>query len=60
MCVMKILWDLLIKDDLHPKKSRPKHLLWVLSFFKVYPKQSPGCLVVGTSARAVDPKTDCK
>jgi hypothetical protein len=27
---------------------------------KVYPKQSPGCLAVGTSAGAVDPKTDRK
>ena len=27
---------------------------------KVYPKQSPGCLAVGASAGAVDPKTHCK
>ncbi len=27
---------------------------------KVYPKQSPGCLAVGKSAGAVDPKTHRK
>ncbi len=27
---------------------------------KVYPKQSPGCLAVGASAGAVDPKTHRK
>ena len=35
----------------------PKHLLWMLYFLKVYPKQSPGCSVVGASSGAVDPKT---
>ncbi len=27
---------------------------------KVYPKQAPGCLVVGASASTVDPKTHRK
>jgi hypothetical protein len=58
--VVKILWDLLVRDNLRPKKSRPKHLLWALYFLKVYPKQSLGCSVVGASAGAVDPKTHCK
>ena len=42
------------------KGGRPKHLLWALHFMKVYPKQSPGCLAVGASAGAVDPKTHRK
>jgi hypothetical protein len=58
--VVKILWDLLIRDNLRPKKSHSKHLLWALHFLKVYPKQSLGCLAVGTSASAVDPKTHRK
>jgi hypothetical protein len=37
-----------------------KHLLWTIHFLKVYPKQSPGCLAVGTSAGALNPKTHHK
>ena len=48
------------RDSLLPEGCRPKHLLWVLHFMKVYPKQSPGCLAVGASACAVDPKTNRK
>jgi hypothetical protein len=40
--------------------GRPEHLPWALYFLKVCPKQGPGCLVVGVSAGAVDPKTHCK
>ena len=54
---VEIVWDLLIRDDLLPEKGRPKHLLWALHFMKAYPKQGPGCSVVGASAGAVDPKT---
>ena len=32
----------------------------MLYFLKVYPKQGPGCLVVGASAGAADPKTHRK
>lgn len=52
-----IVWDLLARDSLLPEKGRPKHLLWALHFMKAYPKQGPGCSVVGASAGAVDPKT---
>jgi len=57
LLVVNKLWWLLVKNDLLPEKSRPKHLLWTLYFLKVYPKQSPGCSVVGASSSAVDPKT---
>lgn len=57
LLVVDKLWWLLVKNDLLPEKSRPKHLLWTLYFLKVYPKQSPGCSVVGASSGAVDPKT---
>ena len=57
LLVVDKLWWLLVENDLLPKKSRPKHLLLTLYFLKVYPKQSPGCLVVGASSGAVDPKT---
>jgi hypothetical protein len=40
--------------------GRPEHLLWMLYFMKVYPKQGPSCSVVGTSAGAVNPKTHRK
>jgi hypothetical protein len=58
--VVKILWELIVRDKLQPKGGRPEHLLWMLYFLKVYPKQGPGCLVVGASAGAVDPKTHRK
>ena len=51
---------MLERDSLLPEGSCPKHLLWALHFMKVYPKQSPGCLAVGASAGAVDPKTHRK
>jgi hypothetical protein len=57
LLVIDKLWWLLVKNDLLPEKSRPKHLLWTLYFLKVYPKQSPGCSVAGASSGAVDPKT---
>jgi hypothetical protein len=55
--IMSMVWDMLMANGLCPEKSRPKHLLWALYFLKVYSKQSPGCLVVGASTGAVDPKT---
>jgi hypothetical protein len=58
--VVKKTWELLERDSLLPEGGRPKHLLWALHFMKVYPKQSPGCLTVGASAGAVDPKTHRK
>ena len=58
--VVKKTWELLERDSLLPEGGRPKHLLWALHFMKVYPKQSPGCLAVGASAGAVDPKTHRK
>ncbi len=55
--IMIMVWDMLTANGLGPKKSCPTHLLWALYFLKVYPKQSPGCLVVGASMGTVDPKT---
>ena len=55
--MVMMVWDLLVDHSLLPEKGLPKHLLWALYFLKVYPKQSPGCSVVGASAGAVDPKT---
>ncbi len=60
MLVVEKTWELLERDSLLPEGGRPKHLLWALHFMKVYPKQSPGCLAVGASAGAVDPKTHHK
>jgi hypothetical protein len=57
MRAVKILWNLLVRDNLHPKKSHPKHLPWALYFLKVYPKQSQGCSVLGASASTVNQKT---
>jgi hypothetical protein len=51
------LWWLPDEHDLLPKKSHPKPLLWTLYFLKVYPRQSPGCSVVGASSSAIDSKT---
>ncbi len=42
------------------KGGRPEHLLWMLFFMKVYPKQGPGRSVISASASAVDPKTHRK
>jgi hypothetical protein len=58
--VVEKTWELLCRDSLLPEGGCPKHLLWSLHFMKVYPKQSPGCSAVGTSAGAVDPKTHRK
>jgi hypothetical protein len=57
MSIVSMVWDMLVVSGLCPEKSHPKHLLWALYFLKVYPKQSPGCLVVGASTGTVDPKT---
>jgi hypothetical protein len=54
--VLKV-WSMLLEDSLRPKKSKPKHLLWTLYFFKVYPREAPGCSAVGGSKGAIDPKT---
>jgi hypothetical protein len=58
--VVKILWKLIVCNKLQPRGGCPEHLLWMLYFLKVYPKQGPGCSVVGTSAGAVGPKTHRK
>ncbi len=58
--VIEILWELVVWDKLRPRGGRPEHLLWALYFMKVYPKQGPGCSVVGTSAGADDPETHRK
>jgi hypothetical protein len=58
--VVEKVWELIKRESLLPEGGRPKHLLWALHFMKVYPKQSPGCSTVGTSAGAVDPKTHRK
>ena len=60
MRVVEILWELVVWDKLRPRGGRPEHLLWAFYFMKVYPKQGPGCSVVGASAGAVNPKTHCK
>ncbi len=58
--VVKIFWDLLLRDDLLPEGGRPMNLLWALYCLKVYPKQSPGCSAISASAGAVNPKTHRK
>ena len=42
------------------KGGCPEHLLWMLYFLKVYSKQGLGCLVVGATAGAINPKTHRK
>ena len=54
------LREFLVRDRFLPQGGRPQHLLWALYFMKVYPKQGPGCAVVGASQGAVDPKTHRK
>ncbi len=58
--VVKKIWEVLKRESLLPVGGCPKHLLWALHFLNVYPKQSLGCLAVGVSAGAVDPKIHCK
>ncbi len=56
--IVRMVWDMLGGGGgLCPKKSKPKHLLWTLYFFKVYPREGPGCAAVGRLRGAVDPKT---
>jgi hypothetical protein len=55
--IVRMVWDMLVESHLLPKKSNPKHLLWMLYFLKVYPREAPGCSAVGGSKGAVDPKT---
>ena len=51
--VIKILWDLLLRDNVLPEGGHPKHLHWDFYFFKVYPsKQSQGCSAVVASPTA--------
>ena len=58
--VLEILWKLVVCNKLQPRGGCPEHLLWMLYFLKKYPKQGPGCLVVGASASTVNPKTHRK
>ncbi len=55
--VVKIIWELVVCNKLQSRGDHPEYLLWMLFFMKVYPKQGSGCLVVGASAGAVNPKT---
>jgi hypothetical protein len=57
MDIVVLLWEMMEEDNLLPKKSKPKHLLWSLYFMKVYPREGPGCAAVGGSGGAIDPKT---
>ena len=54
---VQMVWDMLEEGGLLPEKGEPKHLLWALYFLKCYPKEGPGCAVVGGSKGAIDPKT---
>jgi hypothetical protein len=58
--VIEILWQLVVRNKLRPRGGPLEHLLWMLHFPKVYPKQGPGCLVVGASAGTINPKTHRK
>jgi hypothetical protein len=55
--IVQMVWDMLEERGLLPKEGEPKHLLWALYFLKCYPKEGPGCTVVGGSKGAIDPKT---
>ena len=55
--IVRMVWDMLVEGGLLPEKGKPKHLLWMLYLMKCYPKESPGCAVVGVSRGAIDPKT---
>ena len=56
--VLKLkVWSMLLKDGMHPKKSKPKHLLWTLYCLKFYPREAPGCSDVGRSKGVINPKT---
>jgi hypothetical protein len=55
--IVQMVWDMLEEVGLLPEKSEPKHLLWALYFLKCYPKEGPGCAIVGGSKVAIDPKT---
>ncbi len=55
--VVELAWELLIPNELQPRGGSPEHLLWTLHFLKVYPKQGPGSVVIGTSNGVVNVKT---
>jgi hypothetical protein len=57
---VKILWDLLNKEDLHPVNGHPKHLHWALHFLKNHQLQAPGCAAISLSDGAIDPNTHQK
>jgi len=54
--VLKV-WSMLLKDGMRPKKSKPKHLLWMIYFLKGHLREAPGCSAVGGSKGAINPKT---
>ena len=60
MRIVNILWEFFVCDRFRLRGGRPWHLIWALYFMKVYPKQGPGCAVVGASHSAVNPKTHRK
>jgi hypothetical protein len=57
MEISLMLWDMLGEGSLRPMKSRPKHLLWAMFFFKVYPREGSRCSAVDGLKGAIDPKT---
>jgi hypothetical protein len=48
------------RETLSSQRMAPQIICFEPSILKVYPKQSLGCLVVGASASAIDPKTHHK
>jgi hypothetical protein len=50
------VWSAMEEGGLLPKKSRPKHLLWMLYFLKVYPREAAGCSAVGGGGEPLTPK----
>jgi hypothetical protein len=52
--VVSQLWNLLAHNNFIPPEGEMKHLLWMLHYFKAYPKQAAICSTVGGSAGAAD------
>jgi hypothetical protein len=57
--INEMVWDILGEGGLHPKKSKPKHLLWALYFMKVYPREDPRCSAVSGSLRVPSTLSPC-
>ncbi len=52
-----MVWDMLGEGGLHPNKSCPKYLLWMLYVLKLYLREGPRCSAVGGLKGAINPKT---